>query len=148
MRDVKTILCPVDFSETMTPVAEAACYLARKLEAELEVLYVAPDMGRYGAFQIATEDIETFTANIIRGAEKTMTEALTTHFADVTARGRVVTGYAPEAIINEIEATGAEMVVMGTHGRGGLNRVIFGSVAEHVVKHAAVPVVTIRPDNV
>jgi nucleotide-binding universal stress UspA family protein len=57
----------------------------------------------------------------------------------------VVTGYAAEEILLMVEEEKADMLVMGTHGRRGIDRILFGSVAEKVVKSAKCPVVTIRP---
>jgi nucleotide-binding universal stress UspA family protein len=57
----------------------------------------------------------------------------------------VVTGYAAEEILGVAEGEDADMIVMGTHGRKGIDRILFGSVAEKVVKGAKCPVLTVRP---
>jgi nucleotide-binding universal stress UspA family protein len=68
------------------------------------------------------------------------------NFADINASGRVVTGYAAEEILDVAEAEKVDMIIMGTHGRKGIDRILFGSVAEKVVKSASMPVLTIRPE--
>ena len=57
----------------------------------------------------------------------------------------MATGYAPEEILKAAEENHCDLIVMGTHGRKGIDRIIFGSVAEKVVKTSPVPVLTIRP---
>ena len=58
----------------------------------------------------------------------------------------IVSGDAAEAIVNLAEAENADIIIMATHGRQGLNRLLFGSVAEKVVKTSPVPVMTLRPE--
>ena len=53
-----------------------------------------------------------------------------------------------EAILEAARRLEADLIVMGTHGRGGLRRIALGSVAEHVVRHASCPVVTVRAEPV
>ena len=70
---------------------------------------------------------------------------MTENFEGVDAKAEVVVGYAAEEIITIAEKEGADMIIMGTHGRKGIDRILFGSVAEKVVKNSPVPVLTIRP---
>jgi nucleotide-binding universal stress UspA family protein len=63
----------------------------------------------------------------------------------VVFTGKVLTGYAAEEILAAITNEKADLLVMGTHGRKGIDRILFGSVAEKVVKSATCPVLTVRP---
>jgi nucleotide-binding universal stress UspA family protein len=54
-------------------------------------------------------------------------------------------GDAAQEVLNYIQSEGIDLVIMGTHGRKGLEHIIFGSVAERVVKHSPVPVLTVNP---
>ena len=67
--------------------------------------------------------------------------------ARVDARGVVVVGYAAEEILALAESEQADIIVMGTRGRKGIDLILFGSVAEKVVKNATCPVLTIRPTD-
>ncbi len=67
------------------------------------------------------------------------------NFTGVEARGQVLIGYAAEEILNRAHDEKADIIVMGTHGRKGIDRILFGSVAEKVVKNADMPVLTVRP---
>ncbi len=139
------ILCPVDFSEASPAIAKTARELAQKFDAEIIVVYVAPSMIQYEIFDLPAASLPQLVGDIVSGAEKTMAEFVTSHFTGVRATGKVVSGDAAEAIVNLSQSEGADLIVMATHGRQGLNRLLFGSVAEKVVKTSPIPVMTIRP---
>jgi nucleotide-binding universal stress UspA family protein len=63
----------------------------------------------------------------------------------IETRQVVVSGYVPDEIMKQLESSGADMVVMGTNGRRGLNRLLLGSVAESIIKTSTVPVMIVRP---
>ncbi|MEW5774871.1 MAG: universal stress protein [Thermodesulfobacteriota bacterium] len=145
MFSVKKILCAVDFSENSPMVASYAQGLAKCAGAQLLVLYVAPSLNQYVGFHVPPTSIENFVGEIVSGAEKTMETFIQENFSEVPVSGKVATGYAAEEILALADAEGADMIVMGTHGRTGIDRILFGSVAEKVVKSARCPVLTIRP---
>ncbi|GAB6177188.1 universal stress protein [Desulfobaculum senezii] len=146
MVQVNKILCAVDFSDYSPSVAEYAQALAKCMSAEVVVLYVAPSLNQYVGFHVPPSSIETFVGEIVSGAESTMNEFIEKNFTDVPVTGRVGTGYAAEEILEAAQTEGVDMIVIGTHGRKGIDRILFGSVAEKVVKSAACPVLTIRPE--
>jgi nucleotide-binding universal stress UspA family protein len=145
MAEIKKILCAVDFSEISSKVADYAQTLAKSLGASVKVLYVAPSLSQYVGFHVPPTSIETFVGEIVTGAEKTMDVFVQENFTEIDAEPKVVSGYASDEILNFVEQEGVDMIVMGTHGRKGIDRILFGSVAEKVVKGAKVPVLTIRP---
>jgi nucleotide-binding universal stress UspA family protein len=146
MVQVNKILCAVDFSDYSPSVAEYAQAFAKCMSAEVVVLYVAPSLNQYVGFHVPPSSIETFVGEIVSGAESTMNEFIEKNFTDVPVTGRVGTGYAAEEILEAAQTEGVDMIVIGTHGRKGIDRILFGSVAEKVVKSAACPVLTIRPE--
>lgn len=145
MIEVKKILCAVDFSESSPLVAQYAAHMAKCMSAEVVVLYAAPSLNQYVGFHVPPSSIESFVGEIVTGAEKTMDDFLSAHFQGLTVTGKVSTGYASEEILDTAKQENADMIVMGTHGRKGIDRMLFGSVAEKVVKSATIPVLTIRP---
>lgn len=145
MLAVNKILCAVDFSNHSKEVAEYARLLAKPLGAEVIVVYAAPSLSQYVGFHVPTASIETLVGEIVTGAEKTMEAFVAENFAGIKTSGRVVTGYAAEEILDVAETEKVDMIIMGTHGRKGIDRILFGSVAEKVVKSANMPVLTIRP---
>ncbi|MCM0755644.1 universal stress protein [Desulfovibrio aminophilus] len=145
MANIKKILCAVDFSEHSPMVADYAKTMAKALDASVICLYVAPSLSQYVGFHVPPSSIENFVGEIVSGADTTMSAFLAENFAGVSVEGRVVTGYAAEEVLNLAEEHGVDCIVMGTHGRRGIDRILFGSVAEKVVKSAKCPVLTIRP---
>lgn len=145
MPDIKKILLAVDFSEYSPTVAEYARTLAQALGSKVVCLYVAPSLSQYVGFHVPPSSIENFVGEIVSGADSTMEAFMNENLQGVDAEGRVVTGYAAEEILLMADEENADMLIMGTHGRRGIDRILFGSVAEKVVKSAKCPVVTIRP---
>ena len=145
MADIKKILCAVDFSDYSPMVADYANMVAGCAGAQVVVLYVAPSLSQYVGFHVPPSSIENFVGEIVTGAEDTMNEFVRDNFKDLNVKGMVVTGYPAEEVLAIAEAENVDMVVMGTHGRKGIDRILFGSVAEKIVKSCPVPVLTVRP---
>jgi len=145
MAEIKKILCAVDFSDHSPKVAEYASLMAGCSGAKVLVLYVAPSLSQYVGFHVPPSSIESFVGEIVTGAEDTMGEFVKDNFKTVPVTGKVVAGYPAEEVLAIAEAEGCDMIVMGTHGRKGIDRILFGSVAEKVVKSSKVPVLTVRP---
>lgn len=97
--------------------------------------------------RIAVESAEAAVAAERAQAETTLT-ALKVELEAAGAksvRTAVIEGHAGTAIVDTAAAEHADVIVMATHGRGGLGRAVLGSVADHVVRHAACPVLLVRP---
>ncbi|MDY6851203.1 MAG: universal stress protein, partial [Thermodesulfobacteriota bacterium] len=122
MADIKKILCAVDFSEYSPMVADYAATLAKKMGAGITVVYVAPGYGQYMGFEAAPASIENFMGEIMAGAEKTMDVFLAENFAGIKAEGKVTAGYADEEVLRVANKEDMDMIVMGTHGRKGIDR--------------------------
>ncbi len=140
---IKKILCAVDFSEYSTKVTEHANSMAEALAAEIDVLYVSPSMGHYSGFDLSAASIQSFENQISTGAQGAMDNLLKT-FKNVKVNGHVQHGYPSEEILRFAKDHAIDMIIMGTRGRTGLDRILFGSVAEKVVKYAKCPVLTIN----
>jgi nucleotide-binding universal stress UspA family protein len=147
MRNIKTILCALDLSQHSEVVAEHAVAFAKAFSAKVVAVYIAPALTQYVGFHVPPSSIENFVSEIVTGAEQNMKEFVEENFKDIKAEGKVANGYAAEEILNQAESCGADLIVMGTHGRVGIDRILFGSVAERIVKSSPVPVVTVRPAN-
>lgn len=147
MKEIKRILCAVDLSEHSRTVAEYAVTMAKAMGASVIVVYTAPSLSQYVGFHVPPNTIENFVGEIVSGAEKSMDAFVAENFAGVDARGQVLIGYAAEEIIHRADDEKADLIIMGTHGRKGIDRILFGSVAEKVVKNATQPVLTIRPSK-
>ena len=90
--------------------------------------------------------IQTIEHDIIEGGEKLIEEFAQTYCGDCSTRNtRVALGDPAEEILKFIKSEGIDLVIMGTHGRKGLDRILFGSVADRVIKMSPVPVMSINP---
>lgn len=145
MLGIKKILCAVDFSPVSPKVAEFARSLALPLKAEIIVIHVVPSGTIYADFGIPLSSMDTFCTTMITEGEKTLAEFTDQHLAGVESRGKVTCGEFAAEILNCAAEEQADMIVMGTHGRKGVDRILFGSVAEKVLRRAPCPVVAIRP---
>ncbi len=146
MRDIKKILCAVDLSDHSKTLAEYTITIAKLASAEVVVVYTAPSLSQYVGFHVPPNTIENFVGEIVAGAEKSMDTFVSENFPGINARGNVLIGYAAEEIVAKAEEEDVDLIIMGTHGRKGLDRLLFGSVAESVIKNAKQPVMTIRPN--
>lgn len=139
------ILCAVDLSDHSKQVAQYAAMLAKATDAHLFVMYTAPSLTQYVGFHVPPNTIDNFVGEIVSGAEKAMESFVAEHFAGLSVTSKVFVGYAAEEIIHRADEEKVDMIIMGTHGRRGIDRILFGSVAEKVVKNAQQPVLTVRP---
>ena len=140
-----TILVPTDGSAGADAALEEAIDLAAAFDATVHSLYVADT----SAAQPETGYVD-IVESFERIGEETTTEAVDqAERAGVEAVGAVRTGLPHRTILDYAEEAGADLIVMGTHGRTGLERYLLGSVTEKVVRTADAPVLTIRaPENV
>lgn len=147
MVEVKKILCAIDFSEISSRVASYAQDLAKGLDAHVYVLHVAPSIDQYAYLRIPPTDFQERINEAIVDAQKNMETFIKENFDIEKVTGRVLSGYAVDVILEFAGVEGIDLIVIGTHGRSGLDKVLFGSVAERIVKTSKIPVMTIRPDQ-
>lgn len=145
MPQLQKIVCALDLSEHSKVVADYATMLAKMSGASIVAVYAAPTLTQYTGFHVPPNTIDSFVGEIVSGAEKAMSTFVAEHFPGVDVKSEVVVGYAAEEILALAENEKADIIVMGTHGRKGIDRILFGSVAEKVVKNSPLPVLTIRP---
>ncbi|HEX7124594.1 MAG TPA: universal stress protein [Thermodesulfobacteriota bacterium] len=142
------ILHPTDFSQGADRARALAVAMARSLSAEIVLLHVI------GPMATLSEELPT-TASLerIRKARQAWAEAemerrvLEVRAAGVPARGLVRVGEPPAEIVQAAADEGADLIVMGTAGLGGVGRFLVGSVADRVIRRAGCPVVTTRADS-
>jgi nucleotide-binding universal stress UspA family protein len=149
MQDFKKILFPVDLSETSAKIAPFVKSLTGRYGARAHLLFVARVFDYFTSMYVPHPSVSQFEKEVIDGAEKRLYEFANESFKDFPeTKVQVVAGDPSEEILNYIAAHGIDLVVMGTHGRKGLDKVIFGSVAERVVKSSPVPVMVVNPFKV
>ncbi|MEZ4316194.1 MAG: universal stress protein [Myxococcota bacterium] len=145
--DIQTILVPVDFSVCSLGVVRQATALAGKLGARIELVHVGdlPPGITPDTRIVADGHREAAGAVLSRDALARMApfEAVA-RGEGVPVGSREVFGPIASTLLQAVDDAGADLVVMGTHGRSGLARIVLGSVAEAVVHGATVPVMLIR----
>jgi len=146
MQAFKNILFPIDFSECSEKVFPFALEMAQKFDAKLHLLFVARDISYLSTVDVAWELLRNTVAEVARAGENRMEAFCDKQLsAFPNYESKVVTGDPADEIVKFANEQGIDLIVMGTHGRKGLDRTLMGSVADHVIKNASVPVFTINP---
>lgn len=141
MLPIKTILHPTDFSSASEYAFQVACSLARDYSAKLVVLHVDVPPVTMGEV-ISYMDPEDYKAKL--WAEFHRLEASEPGIRDLRVETKLVEGNPAKEILKAANEIMPELVVMGTHGRTGLGRLLMGSVAEEVVRKSLFPVLTVK----
>ncbi|TWJ14351.1 universal stress protein [Geobacter argillaceus] len=145
MKEFKTILFANDFAETSEEVFDYALSLARKYGAKLLIVHVINEPVDLRGFYVPHISFENLEKEIVEGAEKMMEKFCRTKVKDFADHETMILSGIPyEEIIKKAEEARASLIVMGTHGRRGLDHMLFGSTAERVVRGAGCPVLTVR----
>ena len=142
---IKTILFPTDFSNGARAAMDHAISLAKDYHAKLVLLYVIQDISIaewYIPSSISVTDlVEDMQKSAMREMDKWYNEVV----AMVTdVEKMVVRGVPFVEIIRTAKEKNADLIVIGTHGRTGIDHMLFGSTAEKVVRKASCPVLTVR----
>ena len=144
---MKRIVCPTDFSQAAATAERQAAALAGPLGAEIVLLHVASETPLWRETLGTPQVRAVFEAQRKWAADALAERAVALAGQGVSARGLVKVGVPWEQIVRLAADEGADMIVMGTHGRTGLDRLLLGSVTERVVRRAPCPVLTVRPDD-
>ncbi|HEV8474016.1 MAG TPA: universal stress protein [Methylomirabilota bacterium] len=139
----RRILAATDFAESAENAWRFALGLGRAHSAELILLHVAPELPIVP--EVAVPQIEEIYVEQRRWAEQALEQRVgTARAAGVRARWLVRAGAAAPTIAEVAAEEGADLVVVGTQGRGVLDRLVVGSVAERVVRTAPCPVLVVK----
>ncbi len=148
MKDFKTILFATDFSESSEYAFNYALSLAQKFGARLQIVHIINEPVDLRGFYVPHISFEKLEEEIEEGAKKMMDKFCRTHMRDYeNYETSIVPGIPYDEIIKKGTEVSADLIIMGTHGRTGLDHVLFGSTAEKVVRKSPVPVMTIRSEE-
>lgn len=144
MPKIETILVATDGSPASAAASDEAIDLSLRLGARLIVINVVnvPELTTAGAI---------FPGTVVGAREEA--EAIARRVVDDARRSGVAATYLTwegqpgEAIVAAAESEGVDLVVVGTHGRSVIGRLLLGSVSEYVVRHSRVPVMVVRPQE-
>ena len=146
MIEFKNILYPLDLSDSSAKIVPYVQSVANRFESKIHLFFAARVFDYFTSIYVPHPSINQFEKEIIDGAEKRLYEFVDEHFSEFPdTRTAVVAGDAAEKIIEYIGDQQIDLVIMGTHGRKGMDKIIFGSVAERVLKTSPVPVMVVNP---
>lgn len=144
----KRVLVPVDGSQTSIRALTTALQMARETSAQLRLLYVVEELvylSGYDQFGVYSGDV---TAIIRESGQKILDDCMAIASAAGVQADRVLvdtfTQRLGDVVADAARAWNADLVVVGTHGRRGIGRVLMGSGAEEIVRLAPVPVLVVR----
>ena len=146
MIEIKKILFPLDLTENSSKILPYVLSVSEKYNSQIYLLHVVQDLNKWGKLYVPHPSLDKFQEEAIKNAEKAMDKICENQLQSCpNFQKRVVSGDTVDEILKIIESESIDLLIMGTHGRKGLEHVIFGSVAENVVKKSPVPVLSINP---
>ncbi len=142
---IKTILFPTDFSQGARAAMDHAITLAKDYHAKLILLYVIQDISIAEWYIPSSLSV----TDLVEDMQKSAWQEMDKWGADVSASVKdvekmVVRGVPFVEIIKTAKEREADLIIIGTHGRTGIDHMLFGSTAEKVVRKASCPVLTVR----
>ncbi|HHP5406430.1 TPA: universal stress protein [Aeromonas veronii] len=142
MPSIKTLLCPVDFSQMSKAVLDYAVFMAQSHDARLKLVHVVDQLHGFDSYKILHMTAVEITHEMERQARTQLKELVAT--LPIPATFDIRFGRAADEIVIQAKEDEVELIVMGSHGRSGISHLLVGSVAESVVRHAPCPVLVVR----
>jgi nucleotide-binding universal stress UspA family protein len=145
MKPFTKILIAVDFSENSECAFDYALTLATQFNSELTIIHVINEPVDLRGFYVPHISFEQLEKEIEESAAKMMETFCRSKLGTFSNyKTAIVTGIPYDEITSAAARIDASLIVLGTHGRTGLDRILFGSTAERVVRSASCPVLTVR----
>lgn len=141
---MKNVLAAVDFSEISQKVLESAATFTKGSQGHLWLIHVAPPDPDFAGYEAGPRVVRDQVAKHLRDEHRrlqAMAEEQRGHGIDTTAL--LVQGPTVETILKEAEKLEAEMIVVGSHGRGALLRALLGSTSQGIIQKTEVPVLIV-----
>lgn len=144
MRDIRQIVVPVDFSDQTDKLVDYTAYIAGELSATTHFIHVIEFYP--GNSMTTLSYIQQYEERLLADVRIRMSNLLEDNNERCTGcTGEVVIGEPVDKILEFAKVKGADLIIMATHGAKGLEKILLGSVAEHVLKGAHCPVLTMNP---
>lgn len=145
MKQFSKILFANDFSEGSNYAFDYALSLAKQFSAKLLLVHIINEPVDLRGFYVPHISFDNLEKEIAEGAEKMMDRFCSENLAGFEQFEKyVLSGVPYEEIVKKADESGADLIIMGTHGRKGVDHLLFGSTAERVVRNANCPVMTVR----
>ena len=152
---MKRILIALDYDPLAEKVAATGYTLAKALDATVLLLHVVVEPSYYSSVEyspimgftgFSDADAYQVNADLVKEAQRFLEESKK-HLGDETIELSVVEGDFADAIIDAARDFGADLIVMGTHHRKGLDKLLMGSLSEKILNTASIPLLTIPADK-
>lgn len=145
MKEIKKIIVPVDLDKNTELIANYAVFIAKKIGAEV-FFFHAVEFLASSEMALGNLSYEDYTATRIDQSEKLLTELVKNATSQgCTCESSSAVGDIVDEIVGLADKKSADMIIMGTHGKRGLEKILLGSVAERVLKRARCPVLVVNP---
>jgi len=141
---IKKILLPTDFSEGSKNALPYAMELAKQYNASLYLIHVIYDLSQASGLHVPHVNLDQLYLEIEAQAKKELERFGLEEFRGLNVHREIIRGVPYEEIIKFAEKNQIDLIVIGTHGRKGLEKLFFGSTAEQVVRRAPCAVLTVR----
>jgi len=146
MIEIKNILFPFDLRESSLKLLPHVVSISEKYNSVIHLLHVIEDISKWGGLYIPHIPLELYQREAEQATEKFIEKICAQKLNGITKlKKMILSGNPASEILKTIESESIDLVIMGSHGFKGLERKIFGSVAERVVKESDAPVLVINP---
>ncbi len=145
MKEIKTVLLPVDFSDSSELLTEYALTFGTRFAAKVLVLHVVSTLDDFTGLYLPHISLETVMAEVYRSAKKSLNDFCLKYLeGKIQYESILAKGDAYREILKTADEKEVDVIIMGTHGRSGLDHLIFGSTIERVLRGARCPVLTVK----
>ncbi len=143
--EIDKILFPVDLMGSSAKITPYVISMAKKFKAEVHVLFVVDTMAPYHNFFVPHPSLDQIEMENVRRAERLLKEFATEHLSGYGRLKMVVLhGNRVDQIRKYVDEAGIGMIIMATHAPHGIERTLFGSVVDEIIRAAPVPVMCIN----
>lgn len=146
---IKKILIALDYNPSAKKVAEAGYAMAKAMNAEVTLLHVVADATYYSSVQYSpimgldnfgnADLLQLDTRDSVREVATDFLDKTREYLGDASVDILITEGECSESILQASKKLGADVIVLGTHSRRGLDKILMGSVAEKVLRHSDIP---------
>ncbi|MFM2225385.1 MAG: hypothetical protein RJA07_1587 [Bacteroidota bacterium] len=146
MTTIKKIICPIDFSKNAEAALQMALPIADANKAEVHLLHIIPQMYYYdwsmtGMYNLISDEMIEQAKQETNAKMNVLVHELKNKFPSIQFNFTILTLANPaDGILETTKEINADLIVMGSHGRKGWDRLLMGSVAESVMRHSDCPV--------
>jgi len=149
MKEIKKVLFPVDLTENSSKILPYVLSISEKYDSMIYLLHVVQDLNKWGTIYVPHPSMDIFQKEAIEGAQKALDKVCEEQLQSCPNFQKILVSGDPAAeILRTVDSEEIDLVIMGTHGRKGLEHTLFGSVAENVVKKSPAPVLVVNPHKI